>query len=587
MTELSAITENPEVVAAIIPGDQLFGLLNRSVDLPPYWCALVAGSHGGRVWCPPGTAIQRGDAEQLIVLRTQPVILEFALTDLASADHFDCTADIGLQVQVNPEPDDVQAFRETIAGTQPRVTRQQLSDILRPGVLQATRRVVRQATAAALRDDVDRRALLESIREALQEVLFRGGLRIEAVCRATIDSSAYRQSEQQRRRLQRQQQQVRAEQQIQQAIAEARDAHLTQLEQTLTRLHDLAAATPQASLQELIQSFSPGHRAFLYGALWRTSDRPAPTAWVVVASGAELLFFDPRELQQPAHRQRLSTAAGPLRSLTCERSADGTTLLLVGAARGAVLVPANSEAPPATYLAEADRPPRGGFNAVALAGTHLYATHSELGLLRWDTTRGGAAEPLLPRRTAAAATVRQVQFAQDRIWLAVDQQVLSLTLDHDQPDAPPCRVYHGAGAAITALLATPSGPLAGTAGGTIHCWPVEQPEHAETLYRGQPRSIESVAQLSAHGVRRLFFSDTSTAVHAQVIGDAFSCRYQAGGQTIRRAEVAADWIVGTNELRDRLFLWPTALPHDPPRVVAVSHLTGHTIQDVTLIPDFT
>ena len=56
------------------------------------------------------------------------------------------------------------------------------------------------------------------------------------------------------------------------------------------------------------------------------------------------------------------------------------------------------------------------------------------------------------------------------------------------------------------------------------------------------------------------------------------------GQTIRRAEFAPDWIVGTNETRDRLFCWPTGKPTSPPTVLPVAQLSGRSIQDVCLVP---
>ena len=86
------------------------------------------------------------------------------------------------------------------------------------------------------------------------------------------------------------------------------------------------------------------------------------------------------------------------------------------------------------------------------------------------------------------------------------------------------------------------------------------------------------------GLKRLFYTDTSVAVFARVLGDTFTCRYEAAGQTLRRVEVAPDVIVATNEIRDRLVFWRPSRPDTPLAVVAVSPLTGHSIQDVTLVP---
>ncbi|MCH7808217.1 MAG: hypothetical protein IIB60_03235 [Planctomycetes bacterium] len=89
--------------------------------------------------------------------------------------------------------------------------------------------------------------------------------------------------------------------------------------------------------------------------------------------------------------------------------------------------------------------------------------------------------------------------------------------------------------------------------------------------------------LSSHGVKRLVFTDTSLHVHAQVMGDSFSCRYEAGGQTLRRVEVAPDLLVATNDLRDRLILWSPGKPDRPRATISVSRLCQRSIQDVCLI----
>jgi hypothetical protein len=89
--------------------------------------------------------------------------------------------------------------------------------------------------------------------------------------------------------------------------------------------------------------------------------------------------------------------------------------------------------------------------------------------------------------------------------------------------------------------------------------------------------------LATHGVKRLIFTDTSLAVHAEVIGDSFRCQYEAGGQTLRRVDVAPDLLVATSDLRDRLICWNPGKPAEPSCVVPVSRLCGHSIQDICLV----
>ena len=104
------------------------------------------------------------------------------------------------------------------------------------------------------------------------------------------------------------------------------------------------------------------------------------------------------------------------------------------------------------------------------------------------------------------------------------------------------------------------------------------------LHSGNNRPVESLHLLDVGGIRRLFFTDTSVAVHARVLGDSFTCRYEAGGQTLRRVEVAPDLVVATNEVRDRLILWSPSAPASPKGIIPIGQQTGHSVQDVCLLP---
>ena len=64
----------------------------------------------------------------------------------------------------------------------------------------------------------------------------------------------------------------------------------------------------------------------------------------------------------------------------------------------------------------------------------------------------------------------------------------------------------------------------------------------------------------------------------------FRSRYEAGGQTVRRAECAADIIVATTDARDRVLIWRADEPQQPACVINIHRLTGRSIQDVCLIP---
>jgi hypothetical protein len=191
---------------------------------------------------------------------------------------------------------------------------------------------------------------------------------------------------------------------------------------------------------------------------------------------------------------------------------------------------------------------------------------------------------LLENRTRSAKSVRGVQVHDGRIYLSVDTTVVSVEVDDPTESAQ--RTYTGppsADALITALCPAPDGLYAGNADGQIIRWSYDGGTPT-IIHSGSGRAAESIHLLTAGGLTRLFFSDTTLALHARVIGDSFTCRYEAGGQTLRRVEVAPDLLIATNEVRDRLIHWSPGNPTAPTGTISVARQTGHTVQDVCLLP---
>jgi hypothetical protein len=124
----------------------------------------------------------------------------------------------------------------------------------------------------------------------------------------------------------------------------------------------------------------------------------------------------------------------------------------------------------------------------------------------------------------------------------------------------------------------------GNSHGDILHWPHGRVDEPELVHRGPHRAAESLWLLDAGGIKRLVFTDTSLQVHARVIGDSFVCAYEAGGQTLRRVEVAPDLIAATTDIRDRIICWSPGVPGKPSGTIPVSRLTGHSVQDVCLVP---
>lgn len=590
---------SPLAVAAAAAANEVFGLLSRKVKLPPGVAALVRREQGDHRLCPAGGGVDSEGVVEVLFVRTTPIDLSWTEERLFSADKFEARATVNLRVSPVADRGELLSFHNQILGSDRTADRRTLVRYLQTGVRPVLSRLAEERKAEALVDAEDRQAVAEAIAEALAGPCFAAGLQVETSPVVTFESPTYRQVRLTEEQAAKHRQEHAAGRQLELAIETAQRDHLQHLEELLDKLRSLAEEAPDVDLADLARTFSESERGEVYEALFAASTRTRSTQWIVVAAGTELLFYDPVSGEGPLRTIALGGEVGPVRSVQFARDPDGTLRLLAGAARGVYAVAAQADTAPMVYPIDQPGELRGGVNSVALSGDAVLASHSEVGLIRWQWDKPDWPVRLLENLTREARAVRNVCFHDGRIYCSVDQTVLAM--EADRPTESNVRVYAGSDSLITAVCPAGDGVYAGNADGQILFWPdggaaaavsppltevspVKGPQRIHSGPPGAGRPVESVHLLTVGGVSRLIFTDTSLAVHARVIGDTFTCRYEAGGQTLRRVEVAPDLIVATNEVRDRLILWSPGSPAAPSGTITVARQIGHSVQDVCLLP---
>ncbi len=573
---------DPRVVAAVATAGEVFGFLSRKMVLPPGVAALVTRERGDHQVSPPGATLDGNDAAEVLFVRTTPVDLSWTEERIVSQDRFQATATINVQIIPVAERGELLGLRKEILGSNRKADAASLVRYLQAAVRQALTRGAEQRSMAALADAKDHEPLVRAVGDAIGPLCFEAGLVIDGPPDVRFESPTFRQVRQSQEQTARRRREHAARRQLEQAVETAQRQHMQHLEGLLDKLKTLADESPHAGLPDLLRTFSESHRGEIYEALFSASAGARATQWIVVAAADELLFYDPTATQSPARRVTLDGPIGPARSVQSLRGPGGDVRLFAGAARGVYELAADAEAPSATFRFADGIEVRGGVNSAAFAGDWVLASHSEVGLVRWPQDRPDQPQPLLEKLTRNAQAVRGVRFFDGRVYCSVDENVL--VIDADQPTEETARTCRGSDAVITSLCPTPEGVYAGNADGRILFWPQDDPSAPQIVHSGSRRPAESLHLLTDGGINRLVFTDTSLAVHARVAGDSFACRYEAGGQTLRRVEVAADLLVATNELRDRLFVWKPNAPATPAATISVARQTGRHVQDVCLLP---
>jgi hypothetical protein len=275
---------------------------------------------------------------------------------------------------------------------------------------------------------------------------------------------------------------------------------------------------------------------------------------------------------------------GPLRSVTVDTDALQSGLVMIGAAAGVHLLDVNTDTVQHSLpVGDAtSKSIRGGFNAAAMAGDRVFATHSEMGLIRWEIDKDTPGTQLFADLTADADAVRSVQVAEAAVWFAANEIVYAHALQDD--DKTPPKRYAGNSAIITALHVGNGVVYAGNVDGEIIAWDVSAPDTPRVVRGKTDRPVESIDAIETLGVDQLIIADRSNALLRMTIDDNCTCRYEAGSQIVRRAAIAEDVFVAVNDTRDRLLLWKPNLPDEPISTTVIPHLTGERVQDICLIP---
>jgi hypothetical protein len=580
--DLTAIFRRPDTVAALVDASQVFSFLQRSLDLPAPWSALVSGESGARRLVRAGGVVERNGAEELLLVRAAPMELSWSEEDVRTSDGFQCQARLSIRVSPIAEAAEIESFRRAIVGSHRLVTLGDLVVVFAPYVRAALARFCEQQPAERLVDAKAASDAAAAIHEALKPLLFSSGMDLAAAASVAFDSASLRQvrrAEEEARASRRRHESARS---VQEAIERSQHEHVAHLTGLLERLRTMAEASPDARVPELMHTFSEQQRGELYQALFAAGRPSRTTLWIAVVAGEELLYYDASTGDGPARRVSITGAAGAVRSIDTLCDEGGTVRLVIGAAHGVYVMSPEGTSPAHTLLVSDAPPVRGGFNAAAIVGDRIVATHSELGICEGWLDGDRPPRMLFPSMTRGARAVRGACAFGGQIYCSIDDRVIRFVAEQgaDRPD----RIYTGSPSLISAVRPSEEGLFVGTSEGDVLFWSSDRVDRPERLHGGSGRAVESVRIADREGIRRLFYTDTSLYAYARVLGDTFTCRYEAGGQTLRRLDVADDLLVATTDLRDRLLCWRPGEPSRPFATIPVAASTGHTVQDVCLVP---
>lgn len=305
---------------------------------------------------------------------------------------------------------------------------------------------------------------------------------------------------------------------------------------------------------------------------------------VYAAFGREIRVFRPADGGaggvSPAGVYSLPDSMGSARSIRLARAGD-RLMVLVGARLGVVAFDARTAE---AMVYAFPRETRYGANAATVYGDHLYATHSDFGLLCWPI-EGGDSTGVHPEMFEDAATVRGVQVSL-RGELLVCAGAGVYGIDVSPVDARPVE-YRSPGGQHRLIGAVECGEhvYAATNDGKVLRWDSDIP--------GGSGAVIADVQCKTYCLSLVQMVDGPYLVLGakggylrliRLVGPQAAVDYRTpGGASIRWARAAPDLLVASDNKGTRLFFWRPDSIYRPDRVIPVVKSAREQIMDICIL----
>lgn len=560
-------------------------------------------------------------AFQAVAVKTRPFRLLFELDGLLSREDLPFRFTAEIEAEIDAGPDGLQDFAGAHLAEGDAVACDDLRRAFLPEVAMAARNFVASREAADLARRDHTAEIEVALHEALRRDFFEGGITLREVEQVRLHSDAYEriledkieatvEEEKANRReiiraawikdqkdeilshrevqdlmralehegalkeIERRREQLMAEGELQKIAQDSAQRKLAEEARTASNMMKILE---EAGFKNVFEKFLEIARGEVAGSTTGVDPRlhgvpEDRTHRILCAAGREILAFEPRETR-PAEVHALGAGdLGMLRSVQCARQGS-RRVLVAGAQFGVYLLEAGRPVAPFRIPGAGDK--RGGVNAAAVLDGHLFATHSDYGLLQWPL-EGGEARFVRPDLTAGKKTVRGVQTGPlGRLLFAADAEIYSFlpgTLE-----GPPT-VFAGASDSITALVATERSLFAGTAAGDVLRWEFEAPGEPPTReIARRPDPVFMVKTCSVAGLPRLLVGWKGYGLLAKALETETEVSYPCETR-VRWVDGASDFLYGVDRDGRRLFAWEAA----DPRARPVELRSRERIQDIAV-----
>jgi hypothetical protein len=572
-TSLGDFLQNRNFLALKIPSSEMSGLFIKKFVIPMNTVGLALFADGAVSLFDEGKEVS--GKFDLVLAKVGDIHLRFGFVDLRSGDAFPVSATLGLVVSIATSRADLfKDFTKVLFNFPGVYSTAELKTHLTPEI----RKVVSDFVAAQQAVDLHKRDRFRDVEKlvatSLERHLFGAGVRLERSVECAFSAPEF-------------ENRIAAEAKREDDARRERE----KIEQQKERMKQLAELFKDPSVRDLLAK-APDERVKrqLYAKLMEGG-----VGDDLVAAIGELLGAGADELE-PETAEAIYLAAGTkvavldcekgqvqrefafrdqLRSVRCLDTGAGPTVLAGSKRTVHVIAPGRDD--PQDFPLPGDRAPKGGVNAVAAHGDHLYATHSEYGVARWEAAKPGAeGEFLFADLTRKHKTTRGVQVAGGFLIFATGPTVYAVALGNGMH---PIAYETSVDSPVTGLAAGGGSVYAGTEGGAIVSWRLGEPSKPEVLVRKRD-PIVNLRLAKVCSIPHLFYTTKDYAVRARVIGQNLETSYESGGPTVGVLDAASNVVAATDGAGRKVLVWRSASPGRPLATVDAGRISEKPVLDL-------
>jgi len=516
-----------------------------------------------------------------VELRTEPLRVRWALSDLVTADGHKLRGAFMCSVRAVNEPAERKVLAEVFLSRKATANADDVVAHFAPTIQIAAANTAGTKNVADWLADESKEAMADVLRKAADKVAFNSGLELLPPFQVDVESPSFQQQKLE---------------QLERNLSEQRVAgqveHFERAAALLKQFDTLRQAAPGITPGAVLQQISPSEQGMMLQTLLLAAGKGKQMQSLWGVAGPFLLKIDPRASPPKIEPITLPADLGPLRSVE-PSEIDGERVLLVGARDGVMVVRPEAPTEPKPYR-DPDVVSQMGFSKSMIWRHELWACHGDAGVVAWDLAgpdhpklvvrpthlTGGPAAP--PPLMTSGVSMEQARPGSPRNLTKLDERRALFSVNERlftvKADGQVTPLSTSERADVVSIQADAHAVYVIREDGSVFSHdPATLGVTSEERRGGR---INSAGPLPWLASSRLLLVSDDGPIHCLGTDDQLVTQYLSSHRGLRMVTAAADVVAAISADRQRLVVWNSWDGRKPVADVSVAAVAKHRVADV-------